>query len=98
MEGFQGKMNGKIKGLIYCMVSKYQKSLHWFLNSSPDTTGINPLVRLNHIVLNSPTMESDQINSNYRCNNKVETILYMDNTKDNRGTRKFTSIVKCFGV
>ena len=71
------KLNGKINGLIYCMVNTNLQFLHWCLNWSPEKTGRNPLMKLKHKELNSPTMELDQINSNYILNIKVQTILYM---------------------
>ena len=40
-------------------------------------TGRNPLVKLNHTVLNRPTTEGDQINYNYIQNDKVENISDM---------------------
>ena len=56
----------------------------------------NPLVKLNHTVLNRFATADDQINSNRVFNNKVVTIPDMVSPKDKRVAHKFITIVKLF--
>ena len=55
-------------------------------------------VTMKFLVVTPQSIYHDQINPNYIFNNKVDSILYMVNQKDNRGTYKFISIVNLFRI
>ena len=64
------------------------------LNFSAGIFERNTLVKINHIVLNTPTTVGEKLNYNCVCNNKVATISNMVCPKYNRGTIDFITIIK----